>query len=211
MNERAKAILYFWFKQSSHKQRFTKNADFDNHGSLTKNAPAIVPKHCCVWKREWEDSDIIYQNTISNNKIRIYKNPYTNTFRITTNAPSVVNNQVYEPQEDNLKGEDGNLKNGVYKFVACPNKNNQLKNKINQFEDIRNGCKFLTQEIQKVNLVDNEMQHETELEANIRIKNNDKQIKELEDNIKKLYRYKVQNTIVKQNINRLKLTEVNRK
>ena len=29
MNERAKAILYFWFKQSSHKQRFSKNADFD--------------------------------------------------------------------------------------------------------------------------------------------------------------------------------------
>ena len=29
MNERAKAILYFWFKQSSHKERFGKNADFD--------------------------------------------------------------------------------------------------------------------------------------------------------------------------------------
>ena len=29
MNERAKAILYFWFKQSSHKEKFTKNTVFD--------------------------------------------------------------------------------------------------------------------------------------------------------------------------------------
>ena len=29
MNERAKAILYFWFKQSSHKERFTRNTVFD--------------------------------------------------------------------------------------------------------------------------------------------------------------------------------------
>ena len=29
MNERAKAILYFWFKQSSHKEKFGQNASFD--------------------------------------------------------------------------------------------------------------------------------------------------------------------------------------
>ena len=29
MNERAKAILYFWFKKSSHKERFTRNTVFD--------------------------------------------------------------------------------------------------------------------------------------------------------------------------------------
>ena len=29
MNERAKAILYFWFKQSSHKEKFKKNSTFD--------------------------------------------------------------------------------------------------------------------------------------------------------------------------------------
>ena len=29
MNERAKAILHFWFEQTSHKERFTKNEAFD--------------------------------------------------------------------------------------------------------------------------------------------------------------------------------------
>ena len=30
MNERAKKILDFWFKESSHKERFGKNNTFDN-------------------------------------------------------------------------------------------------------------------------------------------------------------------------------------
>ena len=165
----------------------------------------IVPKHCCLWKRNWNEDDIVFRNTRADGTvITVWKNPFTNTFKITDDGNP--------PQEANLLGEnDSNLKNGVYNFVACPDKNNQIIHKINRFNEIREGCQYLQQETQTVNLADDEIGTETEHEALSRINNNNKQIKILENRIKNLHRTKVKNTIVKQNINRFKLSEVNRK
>lgn len=179
--------------------------NFDENGILKSeynSSLAIIPKHCCVWKRPWEDSDIIYSNTTNNGTIKIYKNPYTNTFRITTDGES--------PKEQNLE-VNGIKKDGVYKFVACPDKNKKLTNDIIRFNTIRNSCSYLKEETQKVNLADDEIGIETESEAMNRIRKNNNNIKNLEDTIKRLHLHKARNTIVKQNNNRIKLTEVNRK
>ena len=48
MNERAKAILHFWFKQSSHKERFGKNAGFDQkirHKFFEDYQKAVINKY----------------------------------------------------------------------------------------------------------------------------------------------------------------------
>lgn len=178
-----------------------KNSDFSNNGNLknVRNSPIIVPKHCCLWKREWNNGDIIYRK----GNIRIYKNPFTNTFYITNNNNS--------PRENNLRDENNNFKHGIYKFIACPDKITGLEDKINRFNEIRNNCTHIQQELQSISLDNDEIGIETEKDAFSKIEENDKRILLLEKTIKEAHRNKINNKFVKQNINRLRLTEINRK
>jgi hypothetical protein len=147
---------------------------------------ACIPIHCYRKVRDWVASDIVYRYNKNGLYFAFYKNPFTNTFLVTTNQA----------------GPSG----FVGKVIICPKKDYTIDNIIAFDSKIRNNCSNYKNITNKSQLVSNDYNNDEDSYLQTSIYNKEKKIQELKTYADSLEIANSKGDIINQEFNRVQLS-----